>query len=336
MPRLDGPALCRLLRAAQDRPYVYFIFLSILEDFEHALAGMRAGADDYLPKPLDGDDLQARLIAAERVTGLHRRLRRREAERERMLCRRDALLRVARRLAAEGEPRLMLGQLLAEAVAALDVDAAAVYAWDERAASLVELHATRGASDAGGDDAGDGDVRARDAAVLAVERRQPVVLSSAPKCGPARGDDLLARPDWAQIAAPLLHDGRVLGALAVLSEHGRRSFDGEDLETLELLAGVASAALVGLERAQLKGVMLASRTIQHELNNHLAIASGYAECIAADPALPAHLHELADLSVEGVMRAAEILTRLQRVTRIQETDWGELVPPTLDLAASVD
>ena len=57
MPRLDGPALCRLVRAAQDRPYVYFIFLSVLEDFEHALAGMRAGADDYLPKPLAGDDL---------------------------------------------------------------------------------------------------------------------------------------------------------------------------------------------------------------------------------------------------------------------------------------
>jgi two-component system, cell cycle response regulator len=35
---------------------------------------MREGADDYLTKPLDLDDLQARLIAAERVTDLHRRL----------------------------------------------------------------------------------------------------------------------------------------------------------------------------------------------------------------------------------------------------------------------
>ena len=327
MPRLDGPSLCRQVRAARDRPYVYFIFLSVLEDCEHALAGMRVGADDYLTKPLDGNDLQARLIAAERVTSLHHRLRRREAERERMLCRRDALLRVARRLAAEGECRLMLGQLLAEVVAALDVDAAVVYRWDERDAQLAELQATREApGEASGDD------RAREAAVLAVERREPVVLTTRPE----RNDELLSPTALIQVAVPLLHEGRVLGALAVVSEDGRRSFDGEDLESLELLAGVASAGLVGLERAQLKGVMLASRTIQHELNNHLAVASGYAECIAADPALPQHLRELATLSVEGVLRAAEVLTRLQNVNRIQETNWGELVPTTLDLTASVD
>ena len=326
MPRLDGAGLCRRVRATQDRTYVYFIFLSILEDVEHVLAGMRAGADDYLPKPLDRHDLQVRLVAAERVTGLHRRLRRREAERERMLCRREALLRVARRLAAEGESRLMLGQLLAEVVAALDVDAAAVYAADERSAQLVELQATRGPADRRQDAE-----RVHEAARLAVERREPVVLTS----GPARGDGMHTRPHWVEVAAPLLHDGRVLGALTVLSEDGRRSIDGEDLEMLELLAGVASAALVGLERSQLKGVMLASSTIQHELNNHLAIASGYADCLASDLDLPPHLRELAEQTVEGVMRAAEVLTRLQKVTRIQETDWGELVPPTLDLTASI-
>ena len=42
---------------------------------EEILEGMSAGADDYLVKPLDPDDLQARLIPAARVTSLHRRLR---------------------------------------------------------------------------------------------------------------------------------------------------------------------------------------------------------------------------------------------------------------------
>jgi DNA-binding response OmpR family regulator len=74
MPGVDGLELCRRVRT-QDRPaYTYFIFLTRLEDRPHALLGMEAGADDYLAKPLDIDDLRLRLTAAERVTALHRRL----------------------------------------------------------------------------------------------------------------------------------------------------------------------------------------------------------------------------------------------------------------------
>jgi DNA-binding response OmpR family regulator len=52
----------------------YFVILTVLEEERHALAGMRAGADDCLTKPVDLDELRLRLIAAERVTTLHRRL----------------------------------------------------------------------------------------------------------------------------------------------------------------------------------------------------------------------------------------------------------------------
>jgi two-component system cell cycle response regulator len=74
MPGVDGLELCRRVRADERAAYTYFVFLTRLEDRPHALQGMEAGADDYLVKPLDIDDLQLRLIAAERVTALHRRL----------------------------------------------------------------------------------------------------------------------------------------------------------------------------------------------------------------------------------------------------------------------
>ena len=74
MPGVDGLELCRRVRADEREAYTYFVFLTRLEDRPHALQGMQAGADDYLVKPLDIDDLQLRLIAAERVTALHRRL----------------------------------------------------------------------------------------------------------------------------------------------------------------------------------------------------------------------------------------------------------------------
>jgi signal transduction histidine kinase len=84
MPGIEGPELCRRIRSATDRPYTYVIFLTVLDEKHHALAGMRAGADDYLNKPVDLDELQLRLIAAERVTALHRQLAERGAEERRV------------------------------------------------------------------------------------------------------------------------------------------------------------------------------------------------------------------------------------------------------------
>jgi diguanylate cyclase (GGDEF)-like protein len=75
MPGLEGPELCRRVRAQQqDGSYTYFILLTTLGDRRFAMEGMEAGADDYLPKPLDVGELQLRLIAAERITQLHKEL----------------------------------------------------------------------------------------------------------------------------------------------------------------------------------------------------------------------------------------------------------------------
>jgi sigma-B regulation protein RsbU (phosphoserine phosphatase) len=82
MPGMDGEELCRRIRAAPDRHYVYFVMLTSLEDRAYVLRGMEAGADDYLTKPLEPHELQMRLIAASRVTALHRSLRNRQLETE--------------------------------------------------------------------------------------------------------------------------------------------------------------------------------------------------------------------------------------------------------------
>jgi DNA-binding response OmpR family regulator len=93
MPTIDGVELCELIREHPGPCYTYVILLSVLSDRGHFLKGMQAGADDYLTKPLDAEELQARLAAAERVTSLHRRLSQQNA-------RQDALLREQEQLAA--------------------------------------------------------------------------------------------------------------------------------------------------------------------------------------------------------------------------------------------
>lgn len=84
MPGLDGPELCRRVRAADSDPYTFFVFLTALGDEEHLLGGMRAGADDYLAKPLDREQLHIRLIAASRVNSLHRQINELKAKLEKL------------------------------------------------------------------------------------------------------------------------------------------------------------------------------------------------------------------------------------------------------------
>ena len=74
MPGVDGLKLCHRIRTEGRERYTYFMFLTALGDKEHLFEGLEAGADDYLSKPLDREELQMRLISACRVTSLHRQL----------------------------------------------------------------------------------------------------------------------------------------------------------------------------------------------------------------------------------------------------------------------
>jgi two-component system chemotaxis response regulator CheY len=104
MPGLDGLELCRRIRAEPVGAYTYIVMMAGREEQGVVLAAMEAGADDHLTKPVDPFDLQAGLVAAQRVTGLHRQLERYRIELERLnadladLARRDALTGLGNRL----------------------------------------------------------------------------------------------------------------------------------------------------------------------------------------------------------------------------------------------
>jgi type IV pilus assembly protein PilB len=75
MPNMDGLELCRRVRGLDRDDYTFFIYLTALGGKEHLLEGMQAGADEYLTKPLDGEQLRTKLIVASRVTSLHRHMK---------------------------------------------------------------------------------------------------------------------------------------------------------------------------------------------------------------------------------------------------------------------
>src|SRR6202166_4344775 len=75
MPEMDGVALCKAVRNMQLDGYVYALLLTARHSKEHIIAGLEAGADDYLIKPVHEAELIARLNAGRRILNLEQSLR---------------------------------------------------------------------------------------------------------------------------------------------------------------------------------------------------------------------------------------------------------------------
>ena len=118
MPGLDGSGLVSRIRSTPDAPYAYVLVLTAESDEGQARAAMEAGADDLVIKPLDPAELERKLIAAQRVTDLHRRMH--------TDARQDTLTGIGNRLRLAEDLDALCGRVTryghAYCVALLDVD----------------------------------------------------------------------------------------------------------------------------------------------------------------------------------------------------------------------
>jgi len=71
MPKLDGLDVCRRLKADSALPFMPVIMVTAKTDSADVVAGLDAGADEYLPKPVDGAALVARVRSMLRIKALH-------------------------------------------------------------------------------------------------------------------------------------------------------------------------------------------------------------------------------------------------------------------------
>ena len=74
MPELDGAEVCRRLRKDPDAAPMYIIMLTARAEQEQIVEGLQSGADDYITKPFNRQELYARLQAGVRITDLQRQL----------------------------------------------------------------------------------------------------------------------------------------------------------------------------------------------------------------------------------------------------------------------
>jgi two-component system cell cycle response regulator len=70
MPGIDGTELCRRVRERHRGPYQYILLVTAKDDKQDVIRGLEAGADDYLTKPFDRNELRARLRVGRRILTL--------------------------------------------------------------------------------------------------------------------------------------------------------------------------------------------------------------------------------------------------------------------------
>jgi len=75
MPVMDGLELCQRIRARERARYVYVLIVTARRGRKRYLEALEAGADDFIFKPIDAEELGARLRVAERILGLQAQMK---------------------------------------------------------------------------------------------------------------------------------------------------------------------------------------------------------------------------------------------------------------------
>ncbi len=80
MPEMDGPTLCKKIREGDFSNYIYLILLTGKDKKEDLIQGFESGSDDFVIKPVDPNEIKARVQAGERIIKLEEELRKSQAQ----------------------------------------------------------------------------------------------------------------------------------------------------------------------------------------------------------------------------------------------------------------
>jgi signal transduction histidine kinase/DNA-binding response OmpR family regulator len=311
MPGLEGPDLCRQVRSEIQSPYVYFILLTVLSEPRHILAGMEAGADDYLTKPFTIDALHARLIAAERVTHLHQTLAVRQSEQAQLAAERQRLIEQLRQERHQLESviqQLPAGVVIATAptgeVVMVNERVLQLWRHDDQIPPSTTEHQWRGYHPDGREYAPDEWplMRSIQAGEVVTGEEVDIVWGDGTHGAIRISSAPIRDADHVVAAVSVLHD---------ITDERRRQREAAQNDKLRALGQMAGG-------------------VAHDLNQSLALVSGYVELIRdaiEQPAAhePADIMEMLRIITQAAYDGGETVKRLLTFSRAPTDSPAELV-----------
>jgi len=192
MPGLTGPQVCEMVRQKGGDSYIYILLLTGRTQREDVIEGMTAGADDYVVKPFDQQELKVRLRAGRRIVELQ----------DELLSAREALLKQATHDALTGlKNRARIREILADQMKT------ALHAGSPLGVIMLDLDKFKQVNDMHGHAAGD-------LVLIAASERVQNVLDESDAVGRYGGEEfLIVAPKAADELAALAE--RVRAAIAV-------------------------------------------------------------------------------------------------------------------------
>lgn len=296
MPDVDGLTLLRRIRADERLALLPVVILTAQADPDTRLIALEAGANDYLPKPVQTIELLARVKAllgwklAERL------------QQERM----ERLVEAGRQLLYTVDLDTVLERVMQIAMDGMDAEGASVWLQGTegnlrcRAASGPVVAHLKGTHVAPGQDVVGRVLQQKQAALMPDPRAASRFIGQPSEMTSIRD----------RVAAPLLVRGSGIGVLEVVNKK-RESFSPMDLAWLEVLAPLAAAAIANAQlfhALQQRTAQLQARneeldafahTVAHDLKNPLATIMGFAEALdkyydrMSTEELHSHLHRIA-------------------------------------------
>jgi DNA-binding response OmpR family regulator len=103
MPGMAGPQVCREVRANAKTAGAYLILLTAKNNTADILAGLRSGADDYVTKPFEPEELRARVRVGQRIIKLQESLTAQQTALENALTREKVLQQRVASLEGRGQ-----------------------------------------------------------------------------------------------------------------------------------------------------------------------------------------------------------------------------------------
>jgi DNA-binding response OmpR family regulator/putative methionine-R-sulfoxide reductase with GAF domain len=238
LPRMDGYKVTRRLRRDPELPYIPIILITTVGDPESKVRGLEAGADDFVVKPPDDAELQARV-------GALLRLKRSQEAFQLEKCKIDLLYQVSRELSAELDMEALIPRILdltIEAVAAAGGSLILVDEWSQ----ATHYFSSREGQGVAISESVWQEVMEQGLAGWVVRYGQGVIVSDTeqdPRWIMAEGSFEGTR---SALAVALIHADQILGVLTLTqTETGHFTPDH-----LELSTSIASQAAVAIEKAR--------------------------------------------------------------------------------------